>query len=59
MLSEPATTQKPEDMLLRIIRVADILAQVLVEPPAYIAEEPSPDRKITENCVQKHRSELS
>lgn len=59
MLSEPATTQKSEELLLRIIRVADILVQVVVEPPAYIAEEPLPDHKITENCVQKHRSELS
>lgn len=61
MRHEDQKKNKPEDMLLRVIRVAEILAKGLVEPPTIVRSderEAVKDREISMGIGgQKHKSD--
>lgn len=61
MRPENQKKNKPEDMLLRVIRVAEILAKGLVETPTMARSderEAAKDREISmEIAGQKHKSD--
>ncbi len=59
MLATSASTRTSEDMLLRIIRVAEILVRVQFVIPAGTVDTDPSEHETDENRPKKHRSNVS
>ena len=58
-LSISTRLTEPEEMLLRVTRVAEILIQAHVKTSTHNVNKSTLDHDTTENCAQKHSADNS